>query len=59
MLVRESEGDHRLVAAATGDSNAGIRTCATSSSLAVKGARLGCLHPRCAKSTEEHRFKVH
>lgn len=45
MLVRESEGDHRPVAAATGDSNAGTRTRVTSSSLPVKGHDLAVFTP--------------
>lgn len=51
-----SEGDHRPVAAATGDSNKDMCDFQLPAS---EGARLGCLHPRCAKGTAEQGFKVH
>lgn len=45
MLVRESAADHRPVAAATGDSSAGTRTCVTSSFLPAKGHDLAVFTP--------------
>lgn len=45
MLVKESDGDHRPVAAATGDSSAGTRTRATCSFLPVNGHDLAVFTP--------------